>query len=91
MFLRTSVNEVIHCALDTMYAKAPYTVLQRAVHIHSRYCRHMVVMSVSMAWTSTGRGRIWPLQVSSRTPVRSTHRNRHSMVRSSPWAVIWDR
>lgn len=27
-------DEAIHCILDTMYAKAPYTVLQRAVHIH---------------------------------------------------------
>jgi len=27
-------DEAIHCILDTMYAKAPYTTLQRAVHIH---------------------------------------------------------
>jgi pyruvate/2-oxoglutarate dehydrogenase complex dihydrolipoamide dehydrogenase (E3) component len=27
-------DEVIHCILDVMYAKAPYTVLQHAVHIH---------------------------------------------------------
>ncbi len=27
-------DEVVHSILDTMYAKAPYTVLQRAVHIH---------------------------------------------------------
>ncbi len=27
-------DEIIHCILDVMYAKAPYTVLQRAVHIH---------------------------------------------------------
>jgi pyruvate/2-oxoglutarate dehydrogenase complex dihydrolipoamide dehydrogenase (E3) component len=27
-------DEAVHCILDTMYAKAPYTVLQRAVHIH---------------------------------------------------------
>jgi len=27
-------DEVIHCVLDMMYAKAPYTVLQRAMHIH---------------------------------------------------------
>ena len=27
-------DEVIHCILDIMYAKAPYTVIQRAVHIH---------------------------------------------------------
>lgn len=33
-FLGASGDEAIHCVLDTMYAKAPYTVLQRAVHIH---------------------------------------------------------
>jgi len=27
-------DEVVHLLLDTMYAKAPYTVVQRAVHIH---------------------------------------------------------
>jgi pyruvate/2-oxoglutarate dehydrogenase complex dihydrolipoamide dehydrogenase (E3) component len=27
-------DEVIHTVLDLMYAKAPYTVMQRAVHIH---------------------------------------------------------
>jgi pyruvate/2-oxoglutarate dehydrogenase complex dihydrolipoamide dehydrogenase (E3) component len=27
-------DEVIHVILDMMYAKAPYTVMQRAVHIH---------------------------------------------------------
>jgi pyruvate/2-oxoglutarate dehydrogenase complex dihydrolipoamide dehydrogenase (E3) component len=27
-------DEVIHCILDVMYAKAPCTVLQRAMHIH---------------------------------------------------------
>ena len=32
--LGTGGDEVIHCILDLMYAKAPYTVMQRAVHIH---------------------------------------------------------
>ncbi len=27
-------DEVVHSILDIMYAKAPYTVIQRAVHIH---------------------------------------------------------
>jgi pyruvate/2-oxoglutarate dehydrogenase complex dihydrolipoamide dehydrogenase (E3) component len=27
-------DEVIHCILDLMYAKAPYTVMQRAMHVH---------------------------------------------------------
>jgi pyruvate/2-oxoglutarate dehydrogenase complex dihydrolipoamide dehydrogenase (E3) component len=30
----TGGDEVIHCVLDTMYAKAPYPVLKRAMHIH---------------------------------------------------------
>jgi pyruvate/2-oxoglutarate dehydrogenase complex dihydrolipoamide dehydrogenase (E3) component len=30
----TGGDEVIHCVLDTMYAGAPYTVLQHAMHIH---------------------------------------------------------
>lgn len=33
-FLGLSGDEAIHCVLDAMYAKAPYTVLQRAMHIH---------------------------------------------------------
>jgi pyruvate/2-oxoglutarate dehydrogenase complex dihydrolipoamide dehydrogenase (E3) component len=32
--LGTGGDEVIHCILDVMYAKAPFTVIQRAVHIH---------------------------------------------------------
>lgn len=32
--LGTGGDEAIHCILDVMYAKASYTVLQRAVHIH---------------------------------------------------------
>jgi pyruvate/2-oxoglutarate dehydrogenase complex dihydrolipoamide dehydrogenase (E3) component len=33
-FLGLECDEVIHCVLDIMYAKAPYTVIQRAMHIH---------------------------------------------------------
>lgn len=33
-FLGTGCDEVVHCVLDTMYAKAPYPVLQHAMHIH---------------------------------------------------------
>jgi pyruvate/2-oxoglutarate dehydrogenase complex dihydrolipoamide dehydrogenase (E3) component len=32
--LGLSGDEAIHCILDVMYAKAPYTVLQKAMHIH---------------------------------------------------------
>jgi pyruvate/2-oxoglutarate dehydrogenase complex dihydrolipoamide dehydrogenase (E3) component len=33
-FLGLEADEIIHCVLDIMYAKAPYTVIQRAMHIH---------------------------------------------------------
>jgi pyruvate/2-oxoglutarate dehydrogenase complex dihydrolipoamide dehydrogenase (E3) component len=32
--LGTGGDEAIHCVLDVMYAGAPYTTIQRAVHIH---------------------------------------------------------
>jgi len=32
--LGTGGDEVIHSVLDVMYARAPYTVIQRAMHIH---------------------------------------------------------
>jgi pyruvate/2-oxoglutarate dehydrogenase complex dihydrolipoamide dehydrogenase (E3) component len=32
--LGTSGDEAIHCIIDAMYAKAPYTTIKRAVHIH---------------------------------------------------------
>ena len=32
--LGTGGDEAIHCIIDLMYAKAPYTVMQRAMHIH---------------------------------------------------------
>ena len=33
-FLGLAGDEVVHCVLDVMYAKAPYTVMQHAMHIH---------------------------------------------------------
>jgi pyruvate/2-oxoglutarate dehydrogenase complex dihydrolipoamide dehydrogenase (E3) component len=32
--LGTGCDEAVHAILDLMYAKAPYTVMQRAMHIH---------------------------------------------------------
>ena len=32
--LGTGGDEVVHSILDVMYAKAPYTLIERAVHIH---------------------------------------------------------
>jgi pyruvate/2-oxoglutarate dehydrogenase complex dihydrolipoamide dehydrogenase (E3) component len=37
-------DEVIHTVLDLMYAKAPYTVLQRAMHIHPTVSEFLPVM-----------------------------------------------
>ena len=37
-------DEAIHCILDLMYAKAPYPVLQRAMHIHPTVSELMPTM-----------------------------------------------
>jgi pyruvate/2-oxoglutarate dehydrogenase complex dihydrolipoamide dehydrogenase (E3) component len=37
-------DEVIHAVLDLMYAKAPYTVLQRAMHIHPTVAEYLPTM-----------------------------------------------
>ena len=39
--LGTSGDEVIHVLLDMMYAKAPYTVIQRAMHIHPTIAEYL--------------------------------------------------
>jgi pyruvate/2-oxoglutarate dehydrogenase complex dihydrolipoamide dehydrogenase (E3) component len=48
-FLGTSGDEAIHCVLDTMYAKAPYTVLQRAMHIHPTVAEFIPTMLGDLA------------------------------------------
>jgi pyruvate/2-oxoglutarate dehydrogenase complex dihydrolipoamide dehydrogenase (E3) component len=42
--LGTGGDEAIHCILDLMYARAPYTVLQRAMHIHPTVCELIPTM-----------------------------------------------
>ncbi|MEP7027758.1 MAG: mercuric reductase, partial [Candidatus Eisenbacteria bacterium] len=37
-------DEVIHTILDVMYAKAPYTVIQRAMHIHPTVSEYLPTM-----------------------------------------------
>jgi pyruvate/2-oxoglutarate dehydrogenase complex dihydrolipoamide dehydrogenase (E3) component len=37
-------DEVIHCVLDLMYARAPYTVIERAMHIHPTVAEHLPTM-----------------------------------------------
>jgi len=39
--LGTGGDEAIHCIIDTMYARAPYTNIQRAVHIHPTVSEHI--------------------------------------------------
>jgi pyruvate/2-oxoglutarate dehydrogenase complex dihydrolipoamide dehydrogenase (E3) component len=39
--LGTAGDEVIHVLLDVMYAKAPYTVVQRAMHIHPTVAEYL--------------------------------------------------
>jgi pyruvate/2-oxoglutarate dehydrogenase complex dihydrolipoamide dehydrogenase (E3) component len=55
--LGTSGDEVIHSILDVMYAKAPYTVIQRAMHIHPTVTELVPTML----------GDLQPLQAESRT------------------------
>jgi pyruvate/2-oxoglutarate dehydrogenase complex dihydrolipoamide dehydrogenase (E3) component len=43
-FLGTGGDEAIHCVLDAMYAKAPYTLLQRAMHIHPTVAEFIPVL-----------------------------------------------
>ncbi len=48
-FLGVSGDEVIHCVLDTMYAKAPYTVIERAMHIHPTVAEFIPTMLEDLA------------------------------------------
>jgi pyruvate/2-oxoglutarate dehydrogenase complex dihydrolipoamide dehydrogenase (E3) component len=42
--LGTGGDEAIHCILDLMYARAPYTVMQHAVNIHPTVCELIPTM-----------------------------------------------
>jgi pyruvate/2-oxoglutarate dehydrogenase complex dihydrolipoamide dehydrogenase (E3) component len=48
-FLGNAGDEVIHCVLDAMYAKAPWTVLQRAMHIHPTVAEFIPTMLGDLA------------------------------------------
>jgi pyruvate/2-oxoglutarate dehydrogenase complex dihydrolipoamide dehydrogenase (E3) component len=41
-------DEAIHCILDLMYAKAPYTVMQRAMHIHPTVSEFIPTMMAAL-------------------------------------------
>ena len=49
--LGTGGDEVIHCILDLMYAGAPYTVLQRAMHIHPTVAEMLPSLAAELAGT----------------------------------------
>ena len=51
-------DEVIHSILDVMYARAPYTVIQRAVHVHPTVTELIPTMLGDLRPLSLG-----PLQV----------------------------
>ncbi|MBV8743576.1 MAG: FAD-dependent oxidoreductase, partial [Xanthobacteraceae bacterium] len=46
--LGLNADEVIHTILDLMYAKAPYTTLQRAMHIHPTVSEYLPTMLGSL-------------------------------------------
>ncbi|MGC2116572.1 MAG: hypothetical protein WA656_18775, partial [Pseudolabrys sp.] len=43
-FLGLSGDEIVHSILGLMYVNAPYTVLQKAVHIHPTVSEFIPVM-----------------------------------------------
>ncbi len=47
--LGTGGDEVIHCIVDLMYAGAPYTVLQRAMHIHPTVAELLPSLAAELA------------------------------------------
>jgi pyruvate/2-oxoglutarate dehydrogenase complex dihydrolipoamide dehydrogenase (E3) component len=42
-------DEVIHVLLDVMYAKAPYTIMQRAMHIHPTVAEYLPIVLARLA------------------------------------------
>jgi pyruvate/2-oxoglutarate dehydrogenase complex dihydrolipoamide dehydrogenase (E3) component len=66
-FLGVSGDEAIHCVLDTMYAKAPYTLLRRAMHIHPTVAEFIPTMLEDLV-----RLPAYPATASSTSPSLST-------------------
>jgi pyruvate/2-oxoglutarate dehydrogenase complex dihydrolipoamide dehydrogenase (E3) component len=48
-------DEVVHCILDVMYAKAPYTVIERAMHIHPTVSELLPIMLENLKPLDTSR------------------------------------
>ncbi len=69
--LGTGGDEVIHCILGLMYARAPYTVLQRAVHIHPTVSELIPTMLADLQPLSVARCRMADVDRRSRCCPRS--------------------
>jgi len=54
--LGTGGDEAIHSVLDVMYAKAPYPVLQRAMHIHPTVSELIPTLLGELSPSEVGRG-----------------------------------
>jgi pyruvate/2-oxoglutarate dehydrogenase complex dihydrolipoamide dehydrogenase (E3) component len=54
--LGTGGDGAIHSILDVMYAKAPYTLIQRALHIHPTYSGLIPTMPGELQPPSQGAG-----------------------------------
>jgi pyruvate/2-oxoglutarate dehydrogenase complex dihydrolipoamide dehydrogenase (E3) component len=52
--LGTGGDEIIHSILDVMYTKAPYTVVQRAMHIHPTVSELIPTMLGNLAPLASG-------------------------------------
>jgi pyruvate/2-oxoglutarate dehydrogenase complex dihydrolipoamide dehydrogenase (E3) component len=46
--LGVGCDEVVHAVLDVMYAKAPYTTVARAMHIHPTVAEYLPTVLQSM-------------------------------------------
>jgi pyruvate/2-oxoglutarate dehydrogenase complex dihydrolipoamide dehydrogenase (E3) component len=64
--LGTGGDEVIHCILDVMYAQAPYTVLQRAMHIHPTVSELIPTLLEDLKPMATGAGKSEPAETAAR-------------------------
>ncbi len=64
--LGTGGDEVIHCLLDVMYARAPYPVLQRAMHIHPTVSELIPTLLAGLKPMSTGVGKSEPAEAAAR-------------------------
>ena len=58
--LGTGGDEAVHCILDMMYAKAPYTLMQRAMYIHPTVSELIPTLLGELPLRKPGRA--WPIE-----------------------------